>query len=62
VSGCQACEHFAEAEKSLSQGCEYACPHSGCQHELAALARAQVHATLALALATSAAAHGEAAL
>jgi hypothetical protein len=31
--------------------CDYGCPHSGCQHEMAYLARAQVHATLALAAA-----------
>jgi hypothetical protein len=28
--------------------CDYGCPHTGCQHEMAYLARAQVHATLAL--------------
>ena len=33
--------------------CDYGCPHSGCQHEMRQLARAQVHATLALAAATA---------
>jgi len=28
--------------------CDYGCPHTGCPHEMAYLARAQVHATLAL--------------
>jgi hypothetical protein len=32
--------------------CEYGCPHSGCEHEMSLIARAQVHATLALAAAT----------
>ena len=32
--------------------CDYGCPHTGCQHEMAYLARAQVHATLALTAAT----------
>jgi len=41
--------HRREAELLLlSEGCEYGCPHSGCEHELAHLARAQVHATLTL--------------
>ena len=35
--------------------CDYGCPHSGCQHEMAYLARAQVHATLALTAVTLAA-------
>jgi hypothetical protein len=48
-------EHFREAEAELMPdgGCEYACPHTGCVHEIAHLARAQVHATLALAAATA---------
>jgi hypothetical protein len=46
-------EHFREAELLLGSGCEYMCPHSGCEHEAAQLARAQVHATLALAAATA---------
>ena len=32
--------------------CDYGCPHTGCPHEMAYLARAQVHATLALTAAT----------
>jgi len=28
--------------------CDYGCPHTGCPHEMAYLARAQVHAALAL--------------
>lgn len=32
--------------------CDYGCPHAGCPHEMAYLARAQVHATLALTAAT----------
>ena len=40
--------NFREAEALLDNGCDYGCPHSGCQHEMAYLARAQVHATLAL--------------
>ena len=28
--------------------CDYGCPHTGCPHEMAYLARAQVHAVLAL--------------
>lgn len=49
-------EHFREADLILtgdSGTCEYGCPHSGCAHEMAHLARAQVHATLALAAATA---------
>jgi hypothetical protein len=47
-------EHWSEAEQILSgESCEYGCPHSGCQHELRLIARAQVHATLALAAATA---------
>jgi hypothetical protein len=44
-------EHFEEAERELMEdgGCEYGCPHAGCDHEMAHIARAQVHATLALA-------------
>lgn len=46
-------EHYAEAEMELAPdgGCEYGCPHAGCAHEMAHIARAQVHATLALAAA-----------
>jgi hypothetical protein len=43
-------EHFAEAERIvLGERCDYGCPHGGCAHEMAYLARAQVHALLALA-------------
>jgi hypothetical protein len=53
-------EHYREAEMELAPdgGCEYGCPHAGCAHEMAHLARAQVHATLALAAATADAAYG----
>jgi hypothetical protein len=44
-----AAEHFREAEQIVTAGCDYGCPHVGCVHEVAYLARAQVHATLALA-------------
>jgi hypothetical protein len=40
-------EHYEAAEDLLGQGCEYGCP--GCEHETRTIARAQVHATLALA-------------
>lgn len=44
--------HWAEADLILtSDPCEYGCPHSGCVHELRMIARAQVHATMALAAA-----------
>jgi hypothetical protein len=47
-------EHWSEAEQILSgESCEYGCPHSGCPHEMRLIARAQVHATLALAAATA---------
>jgi hypothetical protein len=46
-------EHYREAELLLAEGCEYGCPHSGCEHEQGHLARAQVHATLANAAATA---------
>jgi hypothetical protein len=47
-------EHFAEAERSvLGERCDYGCPHGGCAHEMAYLARAQVHALLALTAATA---------
>jgi hypothetical protein len=43
-------EHWSEAELLLNESsCEYGCPHSGCPHEMRLVARAQVHATLALA-------------
>jgi hypothetical protein len=46
-------EHFSEAQQLLAQGCDYGCPHAGCAHEMAYLARAQVHAALALVAATA---------
>ena len=45
-------EHWEEAGLILTgDACDYGCPHTGCEHEMARLARAQVHATLALAAA-----------
>ena len=44
-------EHYREAALILENSCDYGCPHAGCAHEMAYLARAQVHATLALAAA-----------
>ena len=42
-------EHWSEADLILSgDPCEYGCPHSGCPHEMRMIARAQVHALLAL--------------
>ena len=42
-------EHWREAVAILTgESCDYGCPHTGCAHEAAYLARAQVHATLAL--------------
>jgi hypothetical protein len=47
-------EHWKEADLIITgQRCDYGCPHAGCQHEMAYLARAQVHATLALTAATA---------
>ena len=49
-------EHWAEADLILTgdaDPCSYGCPHTGCPHEMAMIARAQVHATLALAAATA---------
>ena len=46
-------ENYHEAQLLLEEGCDYGCPHAGCVHEMARLARAQVHATLALAAATA---------
>ena len=40
--------NYREADALLENSCDYGCPHAGCQHEMAYLARAQVHATLAL--------------
>jgi hypothetical protein len=45
-------QYWKEADQILSgERCDYGCPHAGCEHEMAYLARAQVHATLALAAA-----------
>ena len=47
-------EHWREADLILtgdSDPCSYGCPHSGCPHEMSMIARAQVHAELALAAA-----------
>lgn len=44
-------ENYREATALLENSCDYGCPHAGCAHEMAYLARAQVHATLALAAA-----------
>jgi hypothetical protein len=42
-------QHWEEADQLLTGPmCDYGCPHTGCEHEMAYLARAQVHATLAL--------------
>jgi hypothetical protein len=47
-------EHYDEAERILlGESCEFGCPHSGCAHEMRMIARAQAHATLALAAATA---------
>lgn len=43
-------QHWREADLILtgdSDPCAYGCPHSGCEHEMSMLARAQVHAALA---------------
>jgi hypothetical protein len=46
-------EHWREADLILtSDRCSYCCPHTGCEHETAALLAAQAHATLALTAAT----------
>lgn len=42
-------EHWHEADLCLTgDPCEYGCPHSGCQHEMRMIARAQAHGLLAL--------------
>jgi hypothetical protein len=42
-------QHWEEADLILSgDPCEYGCPHGGCAHEMRMIARAQVHAVLAL--------------
>lgn len=56
-------EHWKEAELIvLGERCDYGCPHAGCAHEMAYLARAQVHATLAAAAATALGREGDGAL
>lgn len=53
-------EHWKEANLIVTgEPCGYGCPHIGCEHERAYLARAQVHATLALAAAFACARLGE---
>jgi hypothetical protein len=43
-------QHWEEANLIVAgERRDYGCPHAGCEHEMAYLARAQVHATLALA-------------
>jgi hypothetical protein len=49
-------QNYREAALLLENGCDYGCPHAGCAHEMAYLARAQVHATLAQTAAVIAAA------
>ena len=47
-------EHWREADLILtgdSDRCSYGCPHSGCPHEMAMIARAIGHGLLALAAA-----------
>jgi hypothetical protein len=46
-------EHYREAEHLVTAPPSCACNHSGCWHEQMQIARAQVHATLALAAATA---------
>ena len=40
-------EHYEQAELLLETGCEYGCPHSGCEHVAGHHAEARVHASLA---------------
>ena len=50
-------ENSREAVAILTgESCDYGCPHTGCAHEAAYLARAQIHATLALTAAVVASA------
>lgn len=51
-------DHFRQGEAELAVGCEVGCPHSGCAHEMAHVARAQAHFTAALVGATVHAAYG----
>ncbi len=51
-------QHWEEADLIVTgEACDYGCPHTGCEHEVARLARAQAHATLALAAAVVAGAN-----
>jgi hypothetical protein len=53
-------QHWEEADLILSgEACEYGCPHAGCAHEMRMIARAQVHAALALAAAVACSRLGE---
>jgi hypothetical protein len=42
-------ENYREGQLLLQVSCDYGCPHTGCAHEMASLARAQVHAMYTLA-------------
>ena len=42
-------EHFREAEMLANEGCDYGCPHTGCEHHMAYLLLALVHSNLAVA-------------
>ena len=42
-------EHFREAEMLANEGCDYGCPHTGCEHHVAYLLQALVHSNLAVA-------------
>jgi hypothetical protein len=46
-------ENYDEAQRLLADGLDCACPRADCEHAAVVLARAQVHATLALAAATA---------
>lgn len=48
--------NYREAVLLLQDSCEYGCPHAGCGHEMARLARAQVHALMVIAAAAARAA------
>jgi hypothetical protein len=53
-------QHWEEADLIVTgERCDYGCPHAGCEHEMSYLARAQVHAILALAAALACARLGE---
>jgi hypothetical protein len=47
-------EHWLEADRILSGlRCDFGCPFSGCEHEMAYLGRAEAHALLAIAAAVA---------